>query len=115
MSDEEVRKIIDLQLDAYNEQDLDRLCSYYAADCEICNLTGVGKVIHGLPDVRELYHTLFTKYPRNRVKITSRITQDEFVIDQEFVMGRDPDRTDYHATAIYLVRDGFIKKVWFVK
>lgn len=52
-------------------------------------------------------------FPRNHCEILSRIENGPYVVDQEFITGRDPLMLDYTVIATYLVENNKIQKVWF--
>lgn len=57
------------------------------------------------------YVQLFKNSPENYAALRGRIIQGNFVIDKEYVTGRE---YNFDATAIYEVEDGLIVRVWFM-
>jgi hypothetical protein len=68
----------------------------------------------GLASMREIYAKLFEKSPQLHALITNRITQGNYVIDQEVVTG-SPGAKELTVVAIYEVKDGKIVNVWFLR
>jgi hypothetical protein len=68
----------------------------------------------GLASMRENYAKLFEKAPELHASITNRITQGNYVIDQEVVTG-SPGTKELTVVAIYEVKDGKIVNVWFLR
>lgn len=106
-------QIVDKQLDAYNSQNLDLFCSYFSSKIEITTLGKSREPTSGLSQLRAMYSDLFKKFPNNRCKILNRIENGSYVIDQELISGREPEKTNYTVVATYFVEDGKIQKVWF--
>lgn len=102
--------VIDGQLDAYNRQDLDRFCSFFAPDISIVSVNG-DFALKGKEELRARYEKLFSKYPNNRVLILSRIVQGPFVFDHEYVTGRDGEPV--RAVCCYHIESGLIKSCTF--
>ncbi|PLR94874.1 nuclear transport factor 2 family protein [Bacillus sp. T33-2] len=103
--------VVERQLKAYNEKDINRFIDCYSDDI----------VIYEFPDkvrfasktiMRKHYQKLFDTYPDMNAEIVKRIEQGFFVIDHEKITGRSED--PLFATAIYEVQQDIIVKVWFL-
>ncbi len=105
-------QIVQHQLNAYNERNLEAFLETYADDAELYNFPDslIGK---GKDAMRKKYGPYFEKYPDLHCEIKSRTVQGNTVIDQEYVTatGKSP----LEAIAIYKVIDGKIKMVYFIK
>ena len=101
------------QLDAYNAQDLDRFCTFYAPDCIIADLNG-GVQQNGLPEIRARYEKAWAQFPQNKAVALSRIVVGSTVIDHERVT-RAPGGEEFEVAAIYTIRDGLIARVDFAR
>lgn len=111
-----MRTAIDLvqgQLDAYNAQDLDRFCTFYAPDCVIADLNGAVQQ-NGLAEIRARYEKAWAQFPQNRAVALSRIVVGDTVIDHERVT-RAPGGEEFEVAAIYTIRDGLIARVDFAR
>lgn len=103
---------VDAQLAAYNLQDVDAFVACFAEDVVLED--GAGKVIStGRAAMRENYGRMFATYPQNRAEILHRIVQGQYVVDHERITGRTP--APLFAVAIYLIQDGFIRHVRFLR
>jgi hypothetical protein len=104
---------VQAQLDAYNKQDIDAFSQVFAPDVMVYQSLGDSLPwLKGRDAVYERYKTLFEKYPKNYSTLTGRVIQGNFVIDHEYVTGREnPTRI----VAIYEVMDGLIVRCWFVR
>ncbi len=104
---------VQAQLDAYNKQDIEAFSLVFSKDVEVFNSPGdTIPSLKGRAAVYERYSALFKKYPKNYSTLTGRIIQGDYVIDHEYVTGREnPARI----VAIYEVKEGFIVRCWFIR
>jgi hypothetical protein len=105
-------QVVQAQVDAYNRGDIDAFLNTYAPDANLYNFPDE-LLSSGLVSLREVYAKLFEKAPQLHASITNRITQGNYVIDQEVVTGF-PGAKELTAVAIYEVKDGKIVNVWFL-
>jgi hypothetical protein len=101
------------QLDAYNVQDLDAYCSFFADDLIVADLNGQ-VTIQGLQAFRDKYAQVFADFPENRVELLNRIVLSNTVVDHEKVIRR-PGGETFEVAAIYTIAGGKIARVDFVK
>ena len=101
------------QLDAYNRQDLDAHCAFYADDVVVADLNGAENV-RGIAAYRARYEKMFTDFPENRADLVGRIIVGDTVIDHERV-ARAPTGDTFDVAAIYTIRDDKIARVDFVR
>lgn len=105
-------QIVQKQLDAYSQCNLDAFIATYMKDATVVD--GAGRVLcDGVADLRPVYGPLFEDNPHQMAVITQRITAGDYVIDDETVIGRK-DGKRRRAVAIYRVRDGLIAHVTLV-
>jgi hypothetical protein len=106
-------QVVQIQLEAYNHRDVDAFLNTYASDAKLYDHPD--KLwASGLEQMRQVYSRLFKEAPNLHAKVSNRIVQGEFVIDQELVTGL-PDNQKITAVAIYQVKGGKIANVWFVR
>jgi hypothetical protein len=103
-----------MQLDAYNRQDLDGFISVYSKDVVVMDFPSNRITLSGIDEFMKRYSTLFTENPNQHAELKSRVEKGNIVIDHEFVTGR-ASGIDLEAIAIYEVNESQISKVWFVK
>ena len=101
------------QLEAYNAQDLDAFCTFYADDVVVADFNGA-VTGQGLAALRERYARLFAEFPQNKVDLLGRIAVGQTVVDHERVF-RTPDAAPFDVAAIYTIADGRIVRVDFAK
>lgn len=107
--------VVDAQLAAYRDRDLERFLGYYAPDVVIKDLTG-NVLMDGLDVMREQYGQLFRDSPQLKVDIPRRMVIGAYVIDDEHVTGFNLPGfpAELHAVVVYQVADGKIQGVTFV-
>ena len=105
--------IAQAQLDAYNAQDLDAYCGFFADDVVVADLNGAVN-LEGVDAYRARYAGAFAQFPQNKAELLARIVVGDTVIDHEKVI-RGPDGQTFEVAAIYTFRDGKIARVDFVK
>jgi hypothetical protein len=101
------------QLEAYNAQDLDAFCSFYADAVVVADLNGP-VTSQGVAALRERYAKLFSEFPENKVELKGRMVLGDKVIDHELVI-RKPGGDRFEVAAIYTIADAKIVRVDFVK
>jgi hypothetical protein len=106
-------QLAQLQLDAYNSQDINAFMECYAPDVEVFTQGVSEPSYRDHADMRETYKKYFEANPNLHAALIHRIVQGRFVIDHERVTGR-ADGRDLRAVAIYEVIDGLIRRVWFI-
>lgn len=106
-------EIAQAQLDAYNAQDVDALCRYYAEDVEVADLNQAPN-LKGIAGYRERHLGLFGTFPQNKAQLLSRIVVGGRVVDHERVY-RTPDSEPFEVVAIYSFRGDLIARVDFLK
>ncbi len=105
--------IAQAQLDAYNAQQLDAFCAYFADDVVVADLNGPVK-LEGRAAFRALYAKVFGDFPDNRVELLGRIAVGNVVIDHERVL-RKPGMEPFEVAAIYTFRGLEIARVDFAR
>jgi hypothetical protein len=106
-------EIAQAQLDAYNAQDLDTHCSFYADDIVVQDLGGA-VTVDGAAAYRAKYEAVFAQFPQNRAELVNRIVVGNTVIDHERV-SRGPEGPVFEVAAIYTFEGDKIARVDFVK
>ena len=101
------------QLEAYNAQDLDAFCTFYADDAVLGSLNGEVHTV-GLQAIRERHQKLFADFPQNKVELLNRIVVGGNVVDHEQVI-RAPGGESFQVAAIYTIAGGKIARVDFVR
>jgi imidazolonepropionase-like amidohydrolase len=105
--------IAQLQLNGYNTGDIDAFMAAYADDVEVY-MHPDSLLYIGTDKMREIYTKFFASAPSLHCKLVSRMSIGNKVLDREIVTGV-PVRGTIEAIAIYEIRDGLIRKIWFMK
>ena len=108
----EVTDVVDRQVAAYRDRDLERFLACYAADVKVKDFDG-NVLMEGLEAMRGQYGPLFRDSPQLSVRIPRRMAAGEYVIDEEYgsgiVMAGFPP--EEHIAVVYRVRDDLIHDV----
>ena len=102
------------QLDAYNARDLDAFLAVYAEDCVVRAFPSNAVMFDGREAMRARYGALFENHPDLHARLLSRVEHEAFAIDHEHVVGMREGEVVY-AVAMYEVREGLIRNVWFLR
>ena len=104
--------VVDAQLAAYNNRDLEAFLSFYAEDAVLAKhpdqVTQTGKA-----EIRTRYQRNFSN-PNVRAEVIKRVTFGRFVVDHERVTA-PPAKGELEAVAVYEVKDGKITRVTFLE
>ena len=104
--------VIDTQVAAFRDRDLERFMATYSDDAVIRDFRGT--VMMASPVVmREMYAQLFTGSPDLKVDVPNRIEVGDYVVDEEHLSGFNMAGYPSEMTALvtYWVRDGKISEV----
>jgi len=105
-------KVVQEQVEAYNRHDIEAFLKTYSPEVKVFDFPDKLRY-SGREAMRERYGNLFKNEPELKVKIAKRIVQGDHVIDHEEVsLGGGRQLT---AVAVYLVEDGKITAVWFLR
>jgi hypothetical protein len=111
----EATNVVDRQIAAFRDRNLERFLGFYAADVKIKDLDG-NVLMDGLEAMRGQYGPLFRDSPELRVEIPRRMEAGDHVIDEEdisgFILAGFPPTM--HTVVVYRVRDGLIHDVVFL-
>ncbi len=103
-----------LQLDAYNARDIEAFALIYAEDVVCYDLDTGDAFCNGRAELVERYGAMFSASPNLHCKLVNRIVCGRWVFDEEVVTGQR-NSLPIHATAVYDVTDGVIRRAWFVR
>jgi hypothetical protein len=111
----EATDVVDRQVAAFRDRDLERFLGFYAADVKVRDFDG-NVLMDGLEAMRGQYGPLFRDSPELRVELPRRMAAGDHVIDEEdisgFILAGFPPTM--HAVVVYRVRDGLIHDVVFL-
>jgi hypothetical protein len=108
-------ELIDAEVAAYRDRDLERWLAYFASDVVVTDFDG-NVLMKGLDALRETYGQLFSDSLNLSVDIRSRIEVSSFVVDLEHLEGLVsptlPPILD--AGCVYRIEDGKIAAMKFL-
>ncbi len=101
-----ITELIDSEIAAYRDRDIDRYLSFFAEDVVVTNFEG-NVLMRGIEGLRSNYEPLFQNSPDLTVDIVSRIATGGFVVDLEHLEGfmNPPYPESFDAAVVYLVKD----------
>lgn len=106
-------EVVQKQLDHYNKQDSKAFAAMFAEDVLLFqNLGDSVPTVTGRSALEKRYADIFGKYPKNYSTLLGRMVQGNFVIDHEWITGREKEM---RIMAIYEVANGLIKRCWFIR
>jgi hypothetical protein len=107
--------LVDRQVAAYQDRDLDAFLASYAPGARIRQFDG-SVLADGTTGLRSFYQPLFRDSPGLKAQILHRIAAGDYVIDEEQTTGVNVPGypATMHAVVIYQVKDGLIHDVIFL-
>lgn len=113
MSTVSPEEVVQAQLNAYNNRDIDRLMATYADDAQQFEFPST-LLAKGSPEIRQRFLLRFNE-PNLHAKLKNRTILGDRVIDHETVTRTFPEGTGtIELIAIYEVQGGRIIKAWFL-
>jgi hypothetical protein len=106
-------ELVEGQFQAYNSQDLDAFCSFFADDAELADFNGA-VTAGGIEAIRARHAKLFSDFPQNKASLLHRMVVGTTVIDHEHVE-RAPGGQTFQVAAIYTIAGGKVARVDYVK
>jgi hypothetical protein len=110
-----VEQVVQSNLEAYNNRDLEQFMSWFSEDVELYSFSEMKLVASGKPAIEKLYKELFEASPELHSTILKRIVFDKKVIDHESIVGRKGSKDILEIVMIYEVKDGKIFKMTSIR
>jgi hypothetical protein len=101
--------VVDRQIAAYNDGDVDAFVAEFAEDAAVTGFEAEEPMAVGESEIRALYGEQFAAFSPE-VEILSRISLGEYVVDHERV--EQDDSEAMAAIGVYRVVDGEIAGLW---
>lgn len=109
----QAQAIMEKQVEAYNERNMEKFLSCFTDDIEFFNLHDSQRVLNGKENVREDFTKLFESSPKLNLVIKSRIVCGNYVTDHEIVHGAARYPNGIEVVSINEIQNGLIRKIWF--
>ncbi|MEA3495849.1 MAG: amidohydrolase family protein [Bacteroidota bacterium] len=107
--------IAQIQLNAYNEKDLEAFLSVYSDSIEIFTFPDNKLLYKGKAQMRQVYSSFFNKAGDLHCELANRITYKNFVLDREIISSSIKGRESFDGQAIYQIEGNKIRKLWFIR
>ena len=104
--------VVDRQITAFRDRDLERFMGCYAPGVKIRDFDG-NVLMDGPEAMRKQSGPLFRDSPQLKVEIPRRIAGGDYVIDEEDLSGFSLAgfQPEMHAVVMYRVREGLVQDV----
>jgi enamine deaminase RidA (YjgF/YER057c/UK114 family) len=110
-ADPDISALIDAQVAAYNDHDLDRFLSFFTEDWQFYDFPNVLR-FEGREAARARYGALFEANPRLNARIATRIVAPPFVVDHESLYGHERRADGVSGVVTYQFAGPLIARVW---
>ena len=109
-----ILKPVIAQLEAYNNQDIEKFIVNFSQDCVVED--GIGNTLMtGRQTMYDSYKKMFEASPKLHCHLASRVVVGNYVLDEERVTGRNGNPEEGHVVAVYRVENEEIVHVRFLK
>lgn len=109
------RAVVQAQLEAYNDLDIDAFISVFAEDAKLYTFDEETPRVEGAEALRKIYGQLFKESPQLHSEILNRTIIGNKVIDYEKITGRKGDDKPLFLVMIYEVENGKIVKATSIR
>jgi len=107
--------VVTRQLEAYNAHDLEAFAATYAEDVELYDFPAALREPAGKAGLKAFYTQRFKDNPDLHASAKNQMLSGPYVIHREKVTGLMERKEPLEVVVIYLVKDGLIRKVWFLR
>lgn len=101
-------QIVQANLEAYNDRDIDLFMSFFSEEIELKNFDTGEVTASGITEIRKLYKGLFDASPNLHSEILKRTVFSNKIIDHEYITGRNGSAESLELVLIYETRDNKI-------
>ena len=103
------------QLEAYNAHDVEAFAAAYAEDVELYDFPAALREPKGREGLKTFYAQRFKDNPNLHANAKDQMLSGPYVIHREKVTGLVDRKDPLEVVVVYLVKDGLIRKVWFMR
>jgi hypothetical protein len=115
ISPEGVVAVVQKQLEAYNQRNLEAFTALFHSDAALYNLGDTTPIAAGLEAITQLYARLFERSPNLRSDVVSRQVIGNKVLDYEIISGRAGSPEPVYLIAVYEIEGAKIKRCFFIR
>lgn len=106
-------EIMDKQVAAYNERNIDNFLDCFSENIEFFTLKDNCRTLSGKSELKQAFEKLFSSSPNLELKIKSRIVSGDYVTDLEIVQNAPKYPKGGEVISINFIESGKIRKIWF--
>ncbi len=107
-------QVVARQIEAYNAHDVEAFAATYGDDVELSELPSVRPAAKGKANLKADYVRIFKENPDLHASAKDQIVSGGWVIHREKVTGLADRKEPVEVVVIYQVKEGLIRKVWFL-
>ncbi len=115
MQKENMIRLCEGQLEAYNQRDLFKFISFYHPEVRVQQIQNSEPDLIGIAEFTSRYKKVFDENPELHCDLRSRMALETSVLDEEWVTGVKTRNGPSHVVAIYKFKDNLIHSVWFAR
>lgn len=108
-------QVVQVQLEAYNEGDIDKFMSVFHQEAELWNLGDEKPIAEGWENLKAIYSNLFEKSPNLHSEVINRTKIGNKIIDYEKITGRNNSNEALFLIMIYEIKDEKIYRAFSVR
>ena len=106
--------VVRRQFETYNAHDIDAYMTCFAPAIEMRGFPDGALLLSGHDQVRKFYTEKRFNIPSLRAELLGQLVLGGFVVYHEKLIGLEPG-TAHVAIAIHEVKDGLIRRMWFIR
>ena len=103
------------QLEAYNAHDVEAFAATHAEEVELYDFPASLREPKGKAGLKVHYAQRFKENPDLHASVKGQMLSGPYVIHREKVTGLAGRKEPLEVVVVYLVKDGLIRKVWFLR
>jgi hypothetical protein len=107
--------VVRRQLEAYNAHDVEAFAAAYSEDVELYDFPSALREPKGKAGLKAFYAQRFRDNPNLHADAKDQMLSGPYVIHREKVTGLADRKDALEVVVVYLVKEGLIRKVWFVR
>jgi hypothetical protein len=106
-----IEQVIDKQMKAYNNRDIDNMMPLFSDDIKIFNFSDIKSLVNGIEECKKMFSELFNLSPKLNAEIINTIAFDNKVIVHEYIFGRNGSDQKTEQVIIFEVKNEKINKI----
>ncbi len=110
-----IEQIIEKQMRAYDNRDIDSMMSVFSEDIKIINFPDSKILVDGIDECQKMYTELFKHSPNLRAEILKTIFFDNKVIVQEYIYGRNGSDEKMEQVIIFEINNKKINRINMIR